>query len=144
MIHTEVIPNIEKVISDYRLEQLPKWKTPIRDGRINSDVGKFGISLFDLDQTHIEPIFLVAKIERTGTTVKTYLRTELSNGDFLELKCVEIHSKNEKDEWQAITPVRSFHINGKDSGYHKRYIDFDSAREFYINEWIPSQNPSIV
>lgn len=143
MIHTEIISNSELVTSNYALEQIPKWKTTIKDGRRHKDLGKFSIAMFELDQIYVEPIFLVAKIKRSGTTIKSYLRTELTNGDFLELKSVEIFSLGRKDEFEAICPVHTFRINGMESGYNKRHIDFDSARDFYINEWIPLQNSQI-
>ena len=106
------------------------------------DVGKFGISVFGLDESYIEPIFLVAKIKRTGTTIRSHFKTELNNGDLLEFRCVEIFSESRNDELEAIRPVYFFRINGKDPGYSKRHINFDSARDFYIEEWIPSQNSS--
>jgi len=140
MITREIISPSEMIISNYSSEQLPKWKMRVKDGRVNRDLGKFGISIFMLDEVEIEPIFIVAKIKRSGTTISTYLKTHMSNGDLLEFKKIEITSTSERDELIGTTGTYSFTINGEDLRPSRYICDFDSIRDFYSKEWIPSQN----
>jgi len=149
MIKTNLLSERETAIWDYSEDEIPKWKTTIKDGRKVKDLGDIAIDIFNLDEISIEPVFLSAKSFLSGTTRTTKFRLLLNNGDFLKFTSSEINSLNERDGMEPILPTHSLNINGdnidfKDFGlrgrYVNRFITLDFVRDFYFNYWIPSKN----
>jgi hypothetical protein len=149
MIKTSLLSECETVIWDYSEDEIPKWKTTIKDRRKIKDLGDIAIDIFNLDEISVEPVFLSAKSFLSGTTWTTKFRLLLNNGDLLKFTSSEVNALHERDGMEPIMPTHSLNINGdnidfKDFGlrgrYVNRFITLDFVRDFYFNYWIPSKN----
>lgn len=148
MISVSLFSPSEIAISDYTEEQLPKWNLSVVDYREFREIGRTGIEIFDLGNSEIKPVSLIAKIHRNGTTVTEIFKAQMSNGDILESRRTEIYPSLERDQNQAMHPYGFIKINEdlidtKIFGFYPETPDFDSLRNFYTNYWIPSKNKEI-
>jgi hypothetical protein len=149
MIKDYILRRNETLVSDCSKEQKTLWKDEVVDFRLNGHLSPFTQEMFGLHRHTIFPTYLSAKTYLRASEFKLVFEAKMSNNDHIVATHSQIFNKIHRDRLQEEKGKLKILINGGELNHYGTWStnslsNFESLRNFYFLNWMPSQQANLI